>query len=131
MNRYVVVVTGSRHWTDVDAIRARLIEYPSGSTVLFHGECPYGGADEIADRLGRAGGLDVRARPALKGETFPQRNTRMVAEAAALARETGAEFVCEAFPLLGSRGTWDTVNKFRRECDEGVTVTEVANAEQP
>ncbi len=125
MNRYVVVVTGSRRCGDVDAILDRLVRYPPGQTVLFHGACPYGGADEIADRLARDRGFDVRARAARKGETFPQRNTRMVKEAAALARETKAEFCCEAFPLPGARGTWDTVNKFKRECGDGVTVTEL------
>ncbi len=123
MNRYIVIVTGSRNWTDRDAIRKRLSRYPEG-TIVFHGACPYGGADSIADEVARSLYHFVEKRPAQQGESFPQRNTRMVKEAAAVARETESEFCCEAFPLPGSRGTWDTINKFRRECDEGVTVTE-------
>ena len=40
-----VLVTGSMHWTDADAIRRELTQLPHGSVVI-HGDCS--GADELA-----------------------------------------------------------------------------------
>lgn len=56
-----VLVTGSRAWVDVFAIRSRLAALPPGSTVVV-GDAR--GADRIAARVARSLGLDVVVYPA-------------------------------------------------------------------
>jgi hypothetical protein len=51
-----VIVTGSRQWTDADAIRRELARLPS-DTVIIHGDCE--GADTIAGKIARELGLVV------------------------------------------------------------------------
>ena len=57
----IVVVTGSRTWTDVEKIRQRFSELPK-DTILYHGGAI--GADSLADLEARLFGLDVRVRHA-------------------------------------------------------------------
>ena len=57
MRPLVVVVCGSRTWTDADRIRAKLRELPRGSTVVHGGSR---GADRIAGELAHALGLQER-----------------------------------------------------------------------
>src|SRR5258706_7204811 len=59
-DRYVVIVTGSREWTDRAVIRAHLADFPPGTLVLHGGAL---GADAIADSEARGLGLDVRVEP--------------------------------------------------------------------
>lgn len=60
---YTVMVTGSRTWVDEDPIRRDLeLCYHPGAR-LIHGQCPKGGADLIADRIGRELGYDVQPFP--------------------------------------------------------------------
>lgn len=66
-----ILVTGSRSWTDEDAVEAALREawIDAGSPVqvasmtLVHGACPTG-ADAIADRIARRVGMQVEPHPA-------------------------------------------------------------------
>ena len=58
----IVLVCGSRSWTDPDPIRRRLAPLPATAIVL-HGDAP--GADRLAGRLARERGLHVAAMPAL------------------------------------------------------------------
>jgi hypothetical protein len=53
-----VLVTGSMHWIDADAIRRELAQLPPGSVVL-HGDCS--GADALAGEIARDLGLLVEA----------------------------------------------------------------------
>lgn len=112
-----ILVTGSRYWTDIPAVRnaiAKVItDQPYGThCIVVHGDCPTG-ADQIArdflDEL-EAQRLDYvsqEAHPALwKTDGYPQagpmRNQRMV--------DLGAD-VCLAFPLSDSRGTTDCMRR--------------------
>lgn len=116
-----LLVTGSRDWESYGAIDAaiggvldRLVE-ARRDLVVVHGACPTG-ADAMAatyceenawwvDNLGRM--LAVEAHPAdwSQGKKAgPLRNQAMV--------DLGAD-LCLAFPLEGSRGTWDCVKRAR------------------
>lgn len=53
-----VLICGDRDWSDVEAIRNRLVELPPGSTVI-HGAAR--GADSIAGRLAESMGFEVIA----------------------------------------------------------------------
>lgn len=115
-----VLVTGSRHWTDVAAVErglrwawSTLAGHPRA--VLVQGECPYGGADAIAKHVWESWGLPVESFPAehdpVTGRVLgPARNARMVA--------SGAD-VCVAFPLPSSRGT---LNCMRLAARAGIPV---------
>jgi hypothetical protein len=118
-----LIVTGSRDWTDVEAIREVIDALPEGSIVV-HGGCRTG-ADQVADQLARARGLTVLAYPAdrrLAGKRWPcgcrpitfqqfgpsagpRRNKHMVEEE---ERDTDAAV---AFLLSGlpNRGTLDCI----------------------
>lgn len=104
-----ILVTGSRNWTDREAVRAALLEVLAeittiGTPVLVHGNAR--GADRIAEDVWMElanhvpGGLAVERFEAdwrQHGRAAgPTRNAAMVA-----TRPT----VCLAFPLGESRGT--------------------------
>jgi hypothetical protein len=102
-----VLVTGSRDWTDGAAIREALRPY-SGEPyrTLMHGGCQ--GADKLAAIEAKKLGWRVVAYPAdwrLGPKAGPERNQRMV--------DVGAD-LCLAFPLPGSRGTYDCAARARR-----------------
>jgi hypothetical protein len=86
-----VLVTGSRDWTDREAIARWLAPYLRPGNVLVHGHCPTG-ADAIADDIWQAAGLGVPERhPADWNQgrgAGPRRNMEMV--------RLGAD-VCGAF----------------------------------
>src|SRR5262249_49674527 len=76
-----VLVTGSRAWTDRDAIRDALGEHWAPGNVLVTGACP-NGADAIAEHLWRSWGGPVERHPAdwSEGRSAGQaRNAAMVA----------------------------------------------------
>lgn len=56
-----VLVTGSRDWSDIDAVIRELSKFPVG-TIVIHGACS--GADTIAGDVAEALGFEVRAYPA-------------------------------------------------------------------
>lgn len=107
-----ILVTGTREWTDEDAVRSLLIDYigdmdPSMVTVV-HGDAR--GLDAAADRIARSLGCQVEPHPA-KWKTHGAtkagriRNQEMV--------DAGAE-VCLAFPKrirAKSKGTWDCLTR--------------------
>ncbi len=118
---YRVLVTGSRHWSDRDAIERGLRSVgDEPSAVLVHGAAP--GADTIAAEVATAMGWDVEAHPAdwdAHGKAAgPRRNQEMV--------DAGAD-TCLAFPLPESRGTWDCLRRAERA---GIRVI-VCRAEVP
>jgi len=95
-----VLVTGSRTWTDTQAIRDALAAvWGDGTAVLVSGACP-GGADRLAEQCWTSWGGTVERHPAdwdrYGRAAGPRRNTAMVA--------LGAD-VCLAFPLGASPGT--------------------------
>lgn len=104
----IVLVTGSREWTDVGAVYAALQEHLGNEiqAILVHGDCPTG-ADAIANSWAKSQpGIAVDAQPAnwpLHGRAAgPIRNQAMVTR--------GAD-VCLAFPKGESRGTRDCMRK--------------------
>lgn len=94
-----ILVTGSRDWTDIDTIRAALMnEVIVGEQMLvIHGACR--GADMLADKVAQSLGWYREPHPAQwqfgRGAGFA-RNMEMVA--------AGAD-VCLAFILNGSKGS--------------------------
>ena len=122
-----ILVTGSRAWTDHEAIQdalalawADLGRNPR--TVLVQGECHLGGADGIAAHIWRSWGLPVEGHPAEMGPNGhvlgPKRNAHMVS--------LGAD-LCLAFPLPSSRGTKNCVRLAR---EAGIPVRVYAQAER-
>jgi len=103
MEEYVVLVTGSRDWTDEACIREALqkVVMPDRAMVLVHGACHLGGADMIADGIARELGWTVHPYPAdwekWGKAAGPIRNNTMVKHA--------RPHVVLAFPKAGSRGT--------------------------
>lgn len=116
-----ILVTGSRDWTDVQAIEQALYEVTHDhegfhcglSVVVVHGNCR--GADAIA---GGAAHLCARANteahPAENHGSWPSCGPRRNAHMVSL----GAD-ICLAFPMPGSKGTWDLI---RKAADEGIPV---------
>lgn len=105
MNR--LLVTGSRDWTDETLLRSRLTFFADLLDIwaVVHGACPIG-ADAMADQVARDLGLEVYRFPAdwvtKMRKAGPERNQVMVDNGAVL---------CLAFPLPGSKGTWDCIRR--------------------
>ncbi len=98
-----VIVTGSRNWTDEEAI-AKALE-ASKPDIVIHGNAR--GADSIAHKLS-AGRREIIPMPAQwhrdGKRAGPFRNARMLAVLLAL-RECGYDVEVLAFPLPDSIGT--------------------------
>jgi hypothetical protein len=100
--RYRVILTGSRDWENVEAIRTVLkaLRDQDPKTVLVHGACPTG-ADAIGDSLWDGEwGLTVERHPGGPGIML-RRNREMIA--------LGADLVV-AFIRNGSPGSSYTAN---------------------
>ena len=106
---YRILVTGSRDWSDVEAVNEFLDKYSpdSNDIVLVHGDAP--GLDTVAKRIAKERGWKVEDHPAdwkrLGRGAGPTRNTKMVS--------LGAD-ICLAFPLPDSVGTLDCIKKARK-----------------
>lgn len=107
----VVVITGSRDWTDRAAIEAALI----GAELLIVGDCPTG-ADAIALEVAKAWDIIAAVHIAewkrLGKRAGPVRNGAIVARAA-LERTHGMDVRCHGFPLPKSVGTLDCMAQLR------------------
>jgi hypothetical protein len=101
-----VLITGSRNFKDRDAMVAALEGYDD-DTVIVHGGAR--GADRLAHDVAFAMGYSIALFSAdwnKHGKAAgPLRNQAMV--------DAGAD-VCLAFPLPGSKGTWDCVKRALR-----------------
>jgi hypothetical protein len=102
-----LLVTGSRDWTNERAIYEALEAAVDGPDwVIVHGAAR--GADTIADLWAKMTGYEVEPHPADWGRhgkaAGPIRNQEMVA--------LGAD-LCLAFPVPGSRGTLDCIERAR------------------
>lgn len=104
-----VLVTGSRHWHNREAMRKALervgAKFTTDRLVLVHGDCK--GADRMAAEIVAAWERwTVEAYPAdwagLGRGAGHARNQQMV--------DNGAD-VCLAFPTASSRGTWDCMKR--------------------
>lgn len=103
-----ILVTGSRHWTDRDAIASGLFSQSRGApATLIHGAAL--GADSLAAEIAASWGWEVRAFPAdwdkYGKAAGPIRNQQMLDEA--------DPDVVIAFPMPDSRGTLDMMNRAR------------------
>jgi hypothetical protein len=113
-----IMVTGSRYWTDVAgldlALAAEAGAIPPADLTLIHGDAQ--GADRAAARYAEGLGWNVQAYPPDPPGYGPQltaRNQAMI---------DSEPDVVLAFPLPGSVGTWDTVNRAKRA---GITVRRI------
>lgn len=106
----VVLVTGSRDWTDAVAISSAL----DGATLVLHGGAR--GADELADAWAREHSVQRVVLSAdwerLGRRAGAERNALLVERACEL-RARGNAVEVWAFPLPQSRGTWDCVHRAR------------------
>lgn len=102
----LILVCGSRDWTDIHAIRMRLVRLPPVSSII-HGAAP--GADSIAAMLAEDFGFTVQAFPADRRQHGKRagilRNLAMLDERPDLVI---------AFQRNGSRGTAHTISEARR-----------------
>ncbi len=108
-----ILVTGSRDWTDDQVIADTLCDLTKeqlGGCVLIHGGAA--GADRIAADTARAwasmwGDWSIERFLAdwdMHGQMAGAiRNAQMLTE--------GKPDICLAFPLPGSKGTWDMIRK--------------------
>lgn len=103
-----LLVTGSRDYVDADRMTKVLAMLANaGFKTLVHGG--QRGADLMAERIGTFLGYGIEPYPVqaeLDGPwpgAGPRRNTRML--------EASDPDLCIAFPLPGSKGTWDMANK--------------------
>jgi hypothetical protein len=104
-----ILVTGSRDWTDGGVIATALSDAVNsdffGSHLLIYG-CARG-ADTIAFEIADAWDWEAEAHVANWEEygrrAGPIRNSGMI--------EHGNPDICLAFPLPGSKGTWDMIRK--------------------
>lgn len=110
MRPEVVLVTGSREWTDRNAIQDCLLNHREG-TVLIHGGCR--GADKLCGAVGKELGFVIWELPYFEDEQGNEaRNASMVAVAAAF-RARDHKVSCYAFPLPGGFGTQKTMRLMR------------------
>ena len=99
-------MTGSRKWGDRQLMRRVFdrVQVTAGETTLVHGDC--GGADLMAAGIAHQKGWAVEPHPAEGHGSWPscgpKRNSHMV--------KLGAD-LCIGFPLVGSKGTWDCIDK--------------------
>lgn len=127
-----ILVTGSRAWRDRGLIREvlRWLDAAVSDPVLIHGNdgevdttgCVVRGLDRMAGEEADALGWDVEPHDALwdlhGAAAGSLRNQSMV--------DAGAD-LCVAFPLPGSKGTWDCV---ARADEAGIPVVIVGSEEQ-
>jgi hypothetical protein len=104
----VVLVCGSREWSDVETMEARLSLLPQGTEIIHGGCC---GADVLASVLATRFGFKTRAFPADWGKygrsAGPIRNRQMLDERPSLVLAFHRN-------LSRSMGTADTVREARR-----------------
>ena len=102
MRPQVVLVTGSRDWSDRQAIFSCLSVHPDRS-ILIHGGCR--GADSIAAAVAKQLAFKIWELPFFLGEDGREaRNESMIAVACAL-RDKGHRVTSYAWPMEGSVGT--------------------------
>lgn len=114
-----VLVTGSRDWTNREAIHRELSKFPPG-TIVVHGAAR--GADTLADEVAKSLGFEVRPYPVTKQDweeigkaAGVLRNSKMLTEEH--PDKDGRAFTwCLGFSenLAESRGTKDMVKKTER-----------------
>jgi len=108
----VLLVCGSRTWTDEEKIRAELEKHKNeGYTVLVHGDAR--GADRIADKAGKDLGYEVIACPADweqfgRSAGFIRNRQMLLGEHGSVGTGNKVELVL-AFHKDGSKGTAHTV----------------------
>ncbi len=114
LNRWAIVVSGSRHWIDREAVHGRLRSYPTG-TIVLHGGAP--GVDTIADqRCGTTGHavphpfFDEHGRAG-----GPIRNSMLIA-LLDVYRKFGYQTAVEAFLIngIGNVGTMNLIGHAKR-----------------
>lgn len=103
-----LLITGSREFDNYFLMCETLTPFEDRVTKVIHGAAP--GADALASQWAYENRIDVKAYGALWGRYGKKagaiRNSKML-------RFHPDAFVV-AFPLPGSRGTWDCVRKARK-----------------
>lgn len=128
MKLRVIAITGSRDWTDDNAVseviqmERAIAQTKKATLVVLHGDCPTG-ADAIAEAICGLRGIHSLKCPArwsaLGKGAGPQRNNVMAALKPAC---------CYAFPLPSSRGTYDCINAMNMENVNCIAVSREAGS---
>lgn len=100
-----LLATGSRHYGDHVKVERILTPFMHQGITLVHGDAP--GLDKLAAKIWTRAGETALGMPA-DWDTYgyqagPLRNQQMV--------DLDGYVACIAFPLPGSRGTWDCVRR--------------------
>lgn len=125
---WAVLVTGSRKYPDSDPIHKRLKQYDPRRRgpipILIHGAAS--GADEMAADYANGSGWMVIGMPAQwdrdGSSAGPKRNAEMLRVLVALG-QCGYRIAVEAFPVIGSKGTRDMIDRAKSAALE-VYITE-------
>lgn len=100
-----ILVTGSRRYHLASIVRNALQPYRGRGLTLVHGRAP--GLDTLAATIWHSWGEASDPHPAdwtrYGSNAGPIRNQEMI--------NLGGYLACLAFPLPGSRGTWDCVHR--------------------
>lgn len=103
----VIMITGSRVWTDHALMHAVLWEHHATSRqlALFHGDCE--GADHMARDIATALGWEVNRLPGFwhLGSVGGKKRNEALVHATRAFKHAGAETFVEAFPTKQSVGT--------------------------
>lgn len=115
-----ILITGSRYRPAIDVYKV-LDRYKGSVNEIVVGDAT--GADEAARTWAVSNGVNLTVHKAdwnaYGRSAGPRRNQEMV--------DAGAD-LCLAFPMSGSRGTWDCVNRAKKA---GIVVTVISqNAEE-
>lgn len=115
-----ILITGSRYRPAIDVYKV-LDRYKGSVNEIVVGDAT--GADEAARTWAVSNGVNLTVHKAdwnaYGSSAGPRRNQEMV--------DAGAD-LCLAFPMSGSRGTWDCVNRAKKA---GIVVTVISqNAEK-
>lgn len=107
----VVLVTGSRNWSDWDTITKVLTD--AKPDLIITGSCATG-ADHIAEQVAKRFEINYRGYPAKWGKhansAGPRRNAVMAEQLNAMS-SSGHAVVVLAFPQADSKGTQDMISR--------------------
>lgn len=136
--RWAVLVTGSRRWSDELKIQERLetynemtqemIEFAGAAPLLIHGNCKTG-ADQIAAAFATDEAWHVLTMDAQwdrDGKPAGRRRNEGMLRVLLTLEEYGYQIAVEAFPMRDSTGTPDMVSRARTAGVRRINVTACA-----
>lgn len=127
LNRCAIICSGSRDWTDLAAIRARLITYP-GDTIVLHGGAR--GADSLVEQACREYQMQPVSHPFFRergNAGGPIRNALLV-KLLTIYQSYGYQTAVEIFKLNGAENVGTENLQERTEKAGFITVVTMGEA---